>query len=157
MRFQLLSTFLRTSPAHCVFIAGNHQGPQLGTGLARLQWKALSAYDGPTHWLKLQKTIAVEVINLRTNFPQQVTLGTVGNAHLSRGVTVGGPSETHWHVWGANASNWNVWNDTTNVLATVCTGSGQATSLKGRRAVPGWFGIVTTPCAGYERHQLGLK
>ena len=98
----------------------------------------------------LQQHMVKKILNLRTAFPAQVTLGRVGNLR-----TGPGPSITHYHVRGANASNWQAWNDQTGFLQRTCSGYGQAAALQQNRPVPGWFGIVTAPVKGYSKPQLG--
>ena len=150
-RFGVLSDFLRAGLQHYVTLPGKAGVPQLGTGIAGSQWEALGSGspDGSRRHKMLQQHIVKLICDLRTAFPDRVRLGRVGNRH-----TGNGPSITHYHVWGANASNWQAWNDKTGDLQRTCAGSGQAAGLRNNKPVPGWFGIVTTPVNGYGRPQL---
>ena len=113
IRFGALTNFLAAGSHHRVTLPGNAGRVHLGTGIAHSQWEALgsgSPDDLRRHEM-LQQHIVKLVLDLRTAFPKQVKVGVVGNRHAGPG-----PSTTHYHVWGANASNWQVWNDQTGVL-----------------------------------------
>jgi hypothetical protein len=126
-RFAQLRTFLSSSPANKVIIAGSANRPEamsLGTKRGRDSW-----WD-PNDYAAMNANLLSLCRRLKDEFPDRVSFGIVGNEASMP------PSKNVYHVWGANWGNWNLQE------GVMISGGGQAAVMGIQR--PGVFGIVTT-------------
>lgn len=142
VRFAQLYNILVTQPTARVIIASSLdkktgiRKPALGIGLAVGQWGDASLSNANTANLTALSNYLVKT------FPGRAVLGNVGKPPGSADFPVAkkdAPSNTVYHVWGANIANWD------NI---AIGGGGQAAAFGNNpKQIPGIFGVITTPTA----------
>jgi hypothetical protein len=136
-RINELASILANNPqATATVPSDDGSTPCLGKGLALSQWKVRPRWASAVPQLdftdgQYQSFIAAldaALYRLRDMFPGRVVFGRVGSEAAEP------PSSSHYHVWGANASNWSL------PTGQQIMGGGMAAKMGIQRE--GVFGIV---------------
>ena len=138
-RLAFLRKRLKVDPMVKITVAGSNGTPSLGQGLAKSQW--IAAYGktaGTKAHASLITALRKELHAMKEEFGDRI--------NYSNMLPIRPFCDSHYQVWGANLSNFSL------PLGQAIDGAGMAASMQ--RQEPGFFGIITTPCAGDPKQLL---